>query len=250
MAPSNKHPSNPNAPLYGKMPKLNIPSGIFDAGLPTAAFESDCFRTEENISYAGEVFEKVRVNGKDKVLFESEEEFLRELDDALFHYELFRPCVMPDESGELNDQREYFEQLQKAVSSFNIVLADMTESQSRRLAHAGFVLPQHLTDEGLDNDFIKQSKRLEEVTVKVRKSLKGKNSGKNAELYLLIEQLIEMYKKCTGKKPTIANATYVDKPKGSFFDLVKATYPLVDLSNKKSITDNSIIDGIKLVQKS
>jgi hypothetical protein len=144
MAPSKKHPTNPNAPLYGKMPDLNIPSDIFEskcldteenvtdaADQSTTLFESECLRIEENATSAEEIFEKVRVNGKGKVLFKTKEKFLSQLDDALFHYELFRPCVMPVESGELNAQRNYFKQLQKAVSNLNVVLGDMHENHSK-----------------------------------------------------------------------------------------------------------------------
>ena len=42
MAPSKKHPTNPNAPLYGKMPDLNIPSGLFKAGQSIGSFDSKC----------------------------------------------------------------------------------------------------------------------------------------------------------------------------------------------------------------
>ena len=132
---------------------------------------------KENATYAEEIFEKVKVNGKGKKIFKSKKKFLSQLDDALFHYELFRPCVMPDESGKLNDQRKYFKQLQKAVSNLNAVLGDMHENHSRRLAHAGFVLPQTHTGAGLDNAFIKLSKNLEATTIKVQENLKGKNSG-------------------------------------------------------------------------
>ena len=183
MAHSKKHPTNPNAPLYGKMPDSHIPSYL-KANQSIGSFESECLRIKENATYAEEIFEKVRVNGKGKVLFKSKKKFLRQLDDALFHYELFRPCVIADESGELNDQRKYFDQLKKAVSNLNIVLGDMHENHSRRLAHAGFVLPQFLTGEGLDNDFIQQSKSLEAATKKAQENLKGKNSGINSELYV------------------------------------------------------------------
>ncbi len=66
-----KRPSNPIAPLHGKMPDLDIPSDWFDDNQPTTAFESKCLRIEENASNAMETFEKVRVNGKGKVLFKS-----------------------------------------------------------------------------------------------------------------------------------------------------------------------------------
>ena len=74
MAPSKKHPTNPNAPLHGKMPDLNIPSDLFDANQSTGSFESECLRIEENATYAEKIFEKVRVNGKGKVLFKSKKE--------------------------------------------------------------------------------------------------------------------------------------------------------------------------------
>jgi hypothetical protein len=251
MAPSKKHPTNPNAPLYGKMPDLNIQSGLFDADQSNGSFESKCLGIKENVTYARKVFEKVKVNGKGKELFKTEEEFLRQLDYALFHYELFRPCVMPGESGELNGQRKYFDQLQKAVSNLNVVLGNMHEDHSRWLAHAGFVLPQFLTGEGLDNDFIQQSKSLEAATIKAQENLKGKNSGKNLELYLLIEQLADMYRICTGsKKSSVTFDEYSKDYKGSFFDLVKAIICITDIPDQQYITDHSIVNGIKLAQKS
>ena len=42
MAPSKKHPTNPNAPLYGKMPDLNLSSNLFDANQSLSSFESEC----------------------------------------------------------------------------------------------------------------------------------------------------------------------------------------------------------------
>ena len=250
MAPSKKHPTNPNAPLYGKMPDLNIPPGLFKTDQSNGSFDSKCLGDKESVACAEEIFEKVRVNGKGKVLFKSKEEFLRQLDDALLHYEIFSPCVMPGEAGELKDQRKYFKQLQKAVSNLNVVLGDMHENHSRWLAHAGFVLPQHLTGEGLDNDFIQQSKSLEAATIKAQENLKGKNSGYYAELFLLIEQLAEMYKTCTGKFPTTTYSRHNADNKGVFFDLVQAVRPLVYISNDKDINDSTVINGIKLAQKS
>jgi hypothetical protein len=246
MAPSKKHPTNPNAPLHGKMPDLNIPSDLFDVNQSIGSFESECLRIEENATYAEEIFEKVRVNGKGKVLFKSKEEFLIQLDGALLHYEMFRPCIVADESGDLNDQRKYFRQLQKAVTNLNVVLGNMHENHSRWLAHAGFVLPQHHTGEGLDNDFIQQSKSLEASTIKAQENLKGKNSGKNLELYLLIEQLAEMYKTCTGEDFTTTYNEHNADNKGVFFDLVQAARLLVRISNDK---DSTVINAIKLAQK-
>jgi hypothetical protein len=249
MAPSKKHPTNPIAPLHGKMPDLNIPPDLFKANQSNGSFDSKCLGIEENVTYAEEIFEKVRVNGKGKVLFKSKDEFLRQLDDALLHYEIFRPCVMPDESGQLNDQRKYFDQLKKAVSNLNVVLGDMHENHSRWLAHAGFVLPQHLTGEGLDNDFIQQSKSLEAATIKAQENLKEKNSGNNLELYLLIEQLGGMYRKHNGKIPLPTYDPINKVYKGSLFYLIKAIICIAEISDKQYVTDHSIINGIKLVQK-
>ncbi len=250
MAPSKKHPTNPNAPLYGKMPDLNLSSNLFDANQSLSSFESECLGIKKNVAYAKKVFRKVKVNGKGKELFKTEEKFLRQLDNALFHYELFRPCVIPDESGELKDQRKYLNQLQKAVSNLNVVLGNMHENHSRWLAHAGFVLPQHLTGEGLDNDFIQQSKSLEAAIKKAQENLKGKNSGINSELYLLIEQLADMYRKRNGKIPLPTFDVYNKCYKGSFLELVKAIICITDIPNQQCITDHSIVNGIKLAQKS
>ena len=250
MAPSKKHPTNPNAPLFGKMPDLNIPSELFNANQSTRSFESKCLGIKKHVTYAKKVFQKVKVNGKGKKLFKSEKEFLRELDNALLHYELFRPCVIPDESGELKDQRKYFKKLQQAVSNLNVVLGDMHENHSRWLAHAGFVLPQHLTGEGLDNDFIQQSKSLEAATKKAQENLEGKNSGNNLELYLLIDQLAGMYRKPNGKIPLPTYDSINKVYKGSLFDLIKSIICIAEIPDKQYVTDHSIINGIKLAQKS
>lgn len=246
MAPSKKHPSNPTAPLHGKMPDLDIPSELFGTNHSTKSYQSQSLSIQGNVAYAEKVFEKVRKNGKGTELFKSKYEFLSQLDGALLHFEMFRPCVNQDESGDLNDQRKYLEQLQKAVAKLNAVLDEMHDNHSRRLAYAGFVLPQHLTGEGLDNDFIKKSKILEAATIKACADLKHQNIGQHAELYLLIEQLAEMHRDW----PTLTTNHHNKNNKGSFFDLVNAIYPLANLLNAKSITDNTIINGIKLLQKS
>ena len=89
-------------------------------------------------------------------------------------------------------------------------------------------------------------------------NLKGKNKGINSELYLLIEQLADMYQTCTGRKPSVTigqhkgviKDSYKQDIKGSFFNLVKAIICIADISDKQGITDNSIVNGIKLDQKS
>jgi hypothetical protein len=246
MASQKKHPTNPIVPLHGEMPDLDIPSELFGTNYSAEPFQSLCFGIKGNVAHAEKLFDKVKVNGKGKVFFKSKEEFLIQLDDALLHYEMFRPCVVPDASGDLNDQRKYFERLQKAVSKLNDVLGDMHENHSRRLAHAGFVLPQHLTGEGPENDFIQQSKNLEAAAVKARGDLTNKNIGRHADLYELIDQLAEMHEVW----PTRTTNHHNKDNKGAFFDLIKGVYPLVSLSNAESITDNTIVNGIKLAQKS
>ncbi len=246
MAPSKKHPFNPVAPIYGEMPNLEISPDLFDTDPSPGGFSSLCLSDPANVTCAKGLFKKVRTNGKGTVLFESERQFLCELDDALLHFEMYKPCVTPDGSGNLEDQRDYFRRLQKAVSGLNDVLADLSENHSRRLAHAGFVLPQHLTGEGLDNDFIQQSKNMEAAAQKATADLKGKNSGRHAELYLLIEQLAGMHQAW----PTRTTNQYNKANRGAFFDLIQAIRPLVGLSNAGSINENTVVDGIKLTHKS
>jgi hypothetical protein len=244
MAPRKKHPFNPVAPIYGKIPDLEIPADYFGADQSGIGFDSKCLNIQVNVTHAKAVFKKVRTKGKETPLFESETLFLRKLDDALLHFEMFRGCVLSDDSGSLNDQRHYFEGLEGAVSALNGALSEIHGNHSRRLADAGFVLPQHLTGEGLGNDFVQQSRKLEAAIRKVRKGLKGKNSGRRAELYLLIEQLADMHEDW----PTRTTNTHNKGNKGAFFDLVQAIHPLVDLSNDKGITDETIINGIKLAK--
>ena len=238
MASSKKHPFNPVAPVFGKMPDLKKADELLSTIEPDAGFSSKFLSYQENVTHAKAVFDQVRTNGKGKVLFESVEQFLSKLDEALLHFENFRSCVASDDPGDLNDQRDYFKRLKKTVSSLNHVLADMNENHSRRLAHAGFILPQHLTGEGLDNDYIQHSKDLESATQKVQEGLKGRNSGRHAELYLLIEQLADMHQDW----PTRTTNHKKPENKGALFDLINAIYPLAGLSNTRGITDNTIID--------
>ena len=246
MAPQKKPPTNPNAPLYGKMPDLNIPPELFETDNSPRQFDSKCLSDPGNAAHAEQVFNQVRVNGKGKVLFTSPNEFLTLLDSALHNFEMIRDSVVPDESGDLNDQRSYFKNLHKAASSLNQILDDMQDTHSRRLAHAGFVLPQHLTGEGLDNIFLWQVKDLEAATKKARNDLENKNAGRHADLYLLIEQLAEMHKDW----PTLTTNQHNKDNRGVFFDLVKAVHPMVSLSNQEYVIDESIVNGIKLAKKS
>ena len=83
----------------------------------------------------------------------------------------------------------------------------------------------------------------------VRSDLKGKNAGYHAELYLLIEQLADMYENCTGEKPPKTVPTYEeDKDKLIFFKIVKSIHPVVHISNDFPITDSAIFEGIRLLK--
>lgn len=245
MTSSRKPPFNPVAPLYGKMPDIDIPSELFGAGHSPRQFHSKCLSDPGNAAYAAQVFSKVRVDGKGKPVFKTKEEFLTQLDNALLEFENCRPSVIPDDSGDLKEQRDYFDNLYMAASNLNQVLGDMQDNNSRRLAHVGFVLPQHLTDEGLDNDFLQQASILEDAAERVINDLKGKNAGRHADLYQLINELAEMREKW----PTLTTNSHNKDNWGVFFDLVKAVYPMANLSNSEYITDNTIINGIKLIQK-
>ena len=245
MASSKKPPFNPNAPLYGTMPELGISERLLRSGAPSRGFSSRFLNDSTFVSFAKGIYPKIQANGKGKVFFETEEQFLLHLDEALHHFEMLRPLVRPDDSGDLNDQRNYFRRLKTTANALNQVLAAMKDTHSRRLAHAGFVLPQHLTGEGLDNKFIQQSRQLEQAAAKAIIDLKGKNSGRHAELYLLIEQLADMHKDW----PTRTNNDHNRDNKGVFFELVQAIRPLVGLTDDLGITDNTILDGIKLAKK-
>ena len=246
MAPSKKYPTNPNSPLYGEMDELDIPSELLKSTHTLNSYDSECLRLPENLSYVEDVFEQLKKYTK----FNSKREFMSKLDAALLEFQISRGCVIAGDSGDLNDQKEYFSKLEKAVNKLNSLLGQMHENHSRRLAYAGFVLPQFFTGEGMENDFLQETRNLESAVKNVREELRDTNSGRNAEFHLLIEELIVMYKACTGEEPKITNEAYPDKPRGPCFDLIKAIYPLANLPNNQSITDNSIIDGIKLVRKS
>ena len=83
----------------------------------------------------------------------------------------------------------------------------------------------------------------------VLSDLKGKNSGQHTELYLLIEQLADMYENCTGEKPPKTVPTYEeDKDKLIFFKIVKSIHPAVYIANDFPITDSAIFEGIRLLK--
>lgn len=92
----------------------------------------------------------------------------------------------------------------------------------------------------------------------VRSDLEGKNSGQYAELYLLIEQLGDMYEACSNKKPSVTESDDPDKKgRGVFFDLVTSIVPIVFNKNvaleawddhENSIKPYTIIEGIRFLK--
>jgi hypothetical protein len=83
----------------------------------------------------------------------------------------------------------------------------------------------------------------------VRSDLEGKNSGQHSELYMLIEQLADMYENCTGEKPPKTVPTYEeDKDKLIFFKIVESIHPVVYIANNITIKDSAIFEGIRLLK--
>ena len=62
MAPRKKHPFNPVAPIYGKIPDLEIPADYFGADQSGIGFDSKCLNIQVNVTHAKAVFKKVRKN--------------------------------------------------------------------------------------------------------------------------------------------------------------------------------------------
>ena len=216
--------------------------------------------------YAKDMYKDCRKNGKGKKLFQDQSQFLNELDNALLHYEMYRPIVTPEICGTFKEQREYFLKLKKVLQIKKLmsrlakvqgILKQVTECHLRRLSKAKFNIavlkrietasldPEQSPDKNLIND-------LDQLNVAVGivlNDLKGKNSGQHTELYLLIEQLADMYENCTGEKPPKTVPTYEeDKDKLIFFKIVKSIHPAVHISNDFPITDSAIFEGIRLLK--
>jgi len=217
----------------------------------------------------------VRKNGKGKILFPDESQFLNELDSALLHYEMYRPIVTPEICGTFKEQREYFLKLEEALqikkpsSRLKKVqgrLKERTECDVRRLSKAKFNIAAFKriktaslgTGQSSDKNLINDLDQLNIAVDIVLSDLKGKNSGKYAELYLLIEQLGDMYEACSNKKPSVTESDDPDKKgRGVFFDLVTSIVPIVFNKNvapeawnndKNSIKPYTIIEGIRFLK--
>jgi len=243
-----KLPDNPNPSIYGNPPQLDLPEGIFD-GIKHDKYSSKYFDDRETLDYFKGIYQEVRENGKGRVLFTNEDLFLNALDDSLLHFDIFRDCVSVTDDHSFNAQRDYFKALNTAASKLNDQLCKMDELHLTRLAHAGFELRQFSKEQRSSHDLRANIKALTSATEEVQIDLKGKNAGRFAELYLLIEQLGEMYHSCSGIAPSVTGNLHNPGSKGVFFKLIKSVLPHVHLENAKFITDSSIVEGIKLLKK-
>jgi hypothetical protein len=277
MSDRKKFPAILTAPLVERPPDLNIPDDLFEGCSGRETYSSRPFKAIADFeSYAKDLYKAFRKNGKGEILFPDESQFLNELDSALLHYEMYRPIVTPEICGTFKEQREYFLKLKKALqikkpsSRLKKVqgrLKEKTECDLRRLSKAKFDMatfkrienaslgPGQSSDKNLINDF----DQLNVAVDIVLSDLKGKNAGQHAELYMLIEQLADMYKICTGIKPSKTVNTYEeDKDKGKrknkstekgiFFKMIKSIIPVVHIANDFPKTDSAIFEGIRLLK--
>jgi hypothetical protein len=270
-------PPIPTAPLVKRPPDLNIPGDLFK-GYSGETYSSLPFKVIAGFeSYAKALYKTVRKNGKGEILFPDQSQFLAELDNALLHYEMYRPIVTPEICGTFKEQRKYFKNLKGALNTkkqssrlmkVQSRLKERTECHLRRLSKAKInisvlkrIETASLTPEQLpDKNLIKDLDQLNKAVDIVRSDLEGKNSGQHLELYLLIEQLGDMYKICSksNKTPSITESDYPDKKgRGVFFDLV--TSIIQKVFNKKvaheswdddenSIKLHTIIEGIRFLK--
>ena len=276
MSDRKKFPAIPTAPLVKTPPDLNIPDSLFEGCPGGEIYSSRPFKELDDFeSYAKDLYKACEKNGKGIKIFQSESQFLAELDSALLHYEMYRPLVTPEICGTFNEQREYFKKLKNALkikkpsSRLKKVqgrLKERTECHLRRLSKAEFkiaVLKRIETaslepEQSPDKDLIKDLDQLNVAVDIVRSDLEGKNSGQYAELYLLIEQLGDMYEACSNKKPSVTESDDPDKKgRGVFFDLVTSIVPIVFNKNvaleawddhENSIKPYTIIEGIRFLK--
>ena len=272
-----KFPAIPTAPLVRRPPDLNT-DDLFEGCSGGETYSSSPFKVLANFeSYAKDLYKACEKNGKGTKIFQSESQFLAELDSALLHYEMYRPLVTPEICGTFNEQRDYFKKLKNALQIKNPTsrlkkvqgrLKEKTECHLRRLSKAKFNIAAFKrietaslgTGQSPDKNLINALDKLNVAVDIVRSDLEGKNSGQYAELYLLIEQLGDMYKTCSklNKKPSVTESDYPDKiGRGVFFDLV--TSIIQKVFNKRvaleawdedesSIKPYTIIEGIRFLK--
>ena len=259
-----KFPAIPTAPLAKRPPDLNIPDDLFKECSGGETYSSRPFKELDDFEdYAKDLYKAFKKNGKGKIPFPDESQFLTELDSALLHYEIFRPIVTPEICGTFEEQREYFLKLKKVLQIKKLtsrlakvqgILKQATECHLRRLSKPKFNIatfkriknaslePKQSSDKNLINDLHQLNVSVDIVL----SDLRGKNSGQHAELYLLIEQLADMYEICTSVKPPKTVPTY--EKKGIFFKIIKSIIPTVHIANDFPKTDSAIFEGIRLLK--
>jgi hypothetical protein len=288
MSDRKKFPAIPTAPIVGRPPELNIPDDLFDGCLSGEAYSSHPFTELDSFEdYAKDLRKAVRFNGRGDELFPDESQFLTELDNALLHYEMYRPIVTPEICGTLKEQRDYFEKLKRALKIKNPTsrlkkvqgrLKEITEcdldQRPRALCHLRRLLKAKLgyatftqiafasldPEQGLEKKLINDFAQLNAAVDIVISDLTSKKPSQHAELYLLIEQLADMYEICSNTKPPKTVPTYEEeeedkceikkksKEKSAFFRLVKSIHPVVSFANKYPKTDSAIFEGIRLLK--
>ena len=245
-----KTPANPNPGIYGEPPELQLPTDMFDGITPASRFSSRYLKDDADaINYFKDLYERIKLDGKGKTVFPDADTFLHQLDEALLHFDMFRDCVNKIEGHSFTEQRAFFKKLHKAAEQLDKAFNKMTDLHVTRLAHNGIELRKFSNKKLSSHDLKHNIKDLLTATQSTQKELKSKNAGRHAELYLLIEQLKDMYSNCSGKNPSLTKNTHNPDNNGVFFELVKAVIPLTQLENSQYITDSSIIEGIKLLRK-
>lgn len=282
-------PAIPTAPLAECPHDPTFPDNLFEGCSSGENYHSSPFKNIVDFEvYAKALFKTLKKNGKGETIFQDEHQFLVELDNAFVHYEMYRPIVTSEICGTFKEQKEYFKnlndtlQIKKPTSRLQKVqsrLKEITEcdlaQRPKALCHLRRLLrakldyaifkrivftsidPKQPLDESLCND-LDQLKKAVNI---VRKDLKGKQSGYCAELYLLIEQLGDMYKICSGRKPSVTEPTDASPPdmgRGVFFNLVESI--LFKVFNKKVADETyeprggdlvkpyTIIEGIRFLK--
>ncbi len=246
MPSKKKPPATPTAPLAEKPEDLSVLDRVFDGCPPAEGYSSYPFLAINGFEqYAKDLFQALRVNGRGEAIFPDEKQFLTELDTALHHYAIYRPIVTPELCGTFDEQRKYFQALKRALNrkkpSTRLLKTqeclgsegkyDKEQCRDRRFVRAGLNLKvlQRIQSAICDSSkpvevsILRDLETIAKAVDIVLADLKGKNSGKNAELYLLIEQLGDMYETCSGQKPKVTEPTDTSPPgmgHGVFFKLV------------------------------
>jgi hypothetical protein len=196
---------------------------------------------------------------------------------------MYRSIVTDEIYGSFAEQRNFFSNLNKALelkkpltrlSKVQEILKQITncdlEFKPKAIGYVRRLMSAKLDvgvlqrieaasigpKQQVDHDIIRDLGLLKDAVVAVRNDLKGKKPGQHGELYLLIEQLADMYEVCLGKRPPRTVNAYEDdgdqekqknrsKAKSPFFKIVKAVVPAIYFANKYPKTDSAIFEGIR-----